>query len=121
MQGGICTRFVASGSPLSARKHWIAGSLHPAGSITVDDGAAKALRSGKSLLPAGVVAVEGEFDRGDAVLIHNLQRAIIGRGLIAYSSEDARRIQGKQSQDIESIIGFKRRDVLIHRDDMVLE
>jgi glutamate 5-kinase len=116
-----CTRFIAKGSPLSARKHWIAGSLHPAGSITIDDGALSALKSGKSLLPAGVVAVEGQFARGDAVLIRNQQGMVMGRGLISYSAEDARRIKGKQSKDIEAILGFKRRDVLIHRDDMVLE
>ena len=121
VKGGRCTRFIAPQNPLSARKHWIAGSLHPAGSVTVDDGAVAALKSGKSLLPAGVVGVEGEFDRGDAVLIKDKQGSIIGRGLIAYASIDALRIQGKKSQNIEKILGFKRRDVLIHRDDMVLE
>lgn len=120
-QGGKCTRFTAQGSPLSARKHWIAGSVHPAGSVTVDDGAAKALKSGKSLLPAGVVAIDGEFDRGDAVLIKDMNGAVLAKGLIAYASEDASRIKGKKSQEIEQILGFKRRDVLIHRDDMVME
>ena len=115
------TIFKAKETPLSARKHWIAGSIHPAGSISVDDGAAMALKSGKSLLPAGVTAVEGPFDRGDAVLIRNKLGTILGKGLIAYASEDALRIIGKKSQEIEQILGFKRRDVLIHRDDMVLE
>ena len=121
MNGSKCTYFTAHGSPLSARKHWIAGSLHPAGSVTIDDGAVTALKSGKSLLPAGVTAIEGDFERGDAVLIKDKQSTIIGKGLISYAAADAVRIQGKKSQEIEQILGFKRRDVLIHRDDMVLE
>jgi len=119
--GGKHTRFVAHGTPKSARKHWIAGSLHPAGNITVDDGAAKALASGKSLLPAGVSAIEGRFERGDAVFIRDGKGHVIGKGLIAYNSTDAQKILGKKSQDIEAILGFKRRDVLIHRDDLALE
>ena len=121
MSGSKSTRFVAQGSPLSARKHWISGSIHPAGTIMVDDGALAALKSGKSLLPAGVTAISGQFDRGDAVLIKDKSGASIGKGLIAYAAEDAARIIGKKSQEIEQILGFKRRDVLIHRDDMVLE
>jgi glutamate 5-kinase len=121
MQGGKHTRFTARQNPLSARKHWIAGSIHPAGSIVIDDGAVKALKSGKSLLPAGVKTIRGTFDRGDAVIIQDMNGATLGKGLIAYASEDALRIQGKQSAEIEKILGFKRRDVLIHRDDMVLE
>lgn len=119
--GGTHTLFVAQNSPHSARKHWIAGSLHAAGSVTVDTGAETALKNGKSLLPAGVTTIEGEFDRGDAVLIKNLSGSILGKGLIAYSAADARRILGKKSKEIEQILGFKRRDVLIHRDDMALE
>ena len=120
-EGGRHTRFIAEGSPMNARKHWIAGSVHPAGSVTIDDGAARALKSGKSLLPAGVVAVEGEFDRGDAVLIRDMNGATIAKGIIAYDARDARAILGRQSDEIEKILGFKRRDVLIHRDDLVLE
>ncbi len=119
--GGTFTRFIAQESPLSARKRWIAGSIHPAGSVTIDDGAATALKSGKSLLPAGVTAIDGTFDRGDAVLIRDMQGNVLGKGLIAYGAADAARIKGKKSRDIEQILGFKRRDVLIHRDDMVLE
>jgi glutamate 5-kinase len=119
--GGKHTLFVAQESPLGARKRWIAGSIHPAGSLTVDKGAAGALKGGKSLLPAGVVAVDGDFDRGDAVLIRDEAGNTLGKGIIAYGSEDARRIRGKQSQEIEQILGFKRRDVLIHRDDMALD
>ncbi len=121
MQGGKHTHFMAKGTPRTARKEWIAGSLHASGVIVVDDGAAGALVSGKSLLPAGVVKVEGQFDRGDAVLIKSKDGRLLGKGLIAYASEDAGRIAGKKSQEIEQILGFKRRDVLIHRDDMVLE
>lgn len=119
--GGRHTHFIAHGTPKSARKHWIAGSVHPAGSVTVDDGAVKALKSGKSLLPAGVTRLEGVFDRGDTILIKDQSGTVIGKGLSAYAADDAARILGKQSQDIEKILGFKRRDVLIHRDDMVLE
>lgn len=117
--GAKHSMFIAKESPLSARKHWISGSLLPTGILHVDAGAANALKSGKSLLPAGVVKVEGEFERGDAVII--MAGNPIGRGLISYSSEDAKRIIGKKSAEIEQILGFKRRDVLIHRDDMVLE
>jgi glutamate 5-kinase len=119
--GGKHTHFHAKENPLSARKHWIAGSVHAAGRITIDEGAVTALKSGKSLLPAGVKAIEGSFGRGDAVIIRDSQGKTLGKGLIAYSAEDAVRIMGKKSQDIEQILGFKRRDVLIHRDDMVLD
>lgn len=118
--GGKHTHFAALGNPKSARKHWIAGSVHPAGSVVVDAGAAKALQSGKSLLPAGVTAVEGVFDRGDTVLIKDQNGATLGKGLSAYAAEDAVRILGRKSEDIEKILGFKGRSVLIHRDDMVL-
>ncbi len=120
-KGAPHTRFIAQGSPHSARKHWISGSIHPAGSIAIDAGAEAALKKGKSLLPAGVTSVTGEFDRGDAVLIKTASGDTIGKGLIAYSASDATRIIGKKSTEIEQILGFKRRDVLIHRDDMALE
>lgn len=121
MGGRRCTRFIAKQNPIGARKHWIAGSLHPAGSVVIDDGAASALKSGKSLLPAGVRAIEGTFARGDAVIIKDQQGRVLGKGLIAYSAEDAQRIKGQKSREIEKILGFKRKDVLIHRDDLVLE
>jgi len=121
MNGGTHTLFTAHDTPMNARKNWIAGSVHAAGSIVIDDGAARALKGGKSLLPAGVVKVEGEFDRGDAVQVRDMNGVTLAKGIIAYSGEDARLIMGKQSGDIESILGYKRRDVLIHRDDMVLE
>jgi glutamate 5-kinase len=102
------------------RKQWIAGLLKPAGTLHVDEGAAKALRGGKSLLPAGVTKVEGRFDRGDAVLVKDAAGSELARGLSAYSSEDARRVQGRRSQDLEAILGYRGRDELIHRDDLVL-
>lgn len=121
LEDGRHTRFIAKDSPMGARKRWIAGSLHPAGSVTVDDGAAAALAGGKSLLPAGAIAVEGNFARGDAVLIKNAKGQVIGKGLIAYDTPDACRILGKKTQEIEKILGVNRRRVLIHRDDMALE
>jgi glutamate 5-kinase len=118
--GGKHTRFIASVSPLSARKNWIAGDMHPTGEVWIDDGAAKALAGGKSLLPAGVTLAAGNFKRGDTVNIVNNTR-VLGKGLIAYDSEDANIIIGKHSREFEALLGFKGRDVLIHRDDMVLD
>lgn len=120
-EGGKATWFIAPTTPARARKHWISGSLTPAGTITIDDGAAEALRNGKSLLPAGVTEVEGQFGRGDAVLIRDAQGREIGKGLIAYSRDDAMRIVGRKTGEIEAILGFKGRNALIHRDDMVLK
>ncbi len=119
--GGKHTRFVAKGNPLSARQKWIAGDMHLAGSVVVDAGAAKALGQGKSLLPAGVKAVSGDFERGDTVAITDVAGRVLGKGIIAYDSEDAARILGKHSREFEALLGFKGRDVLIHRDDMVLD
>ncbi len=117
--GAPCTWFIPSAEP-TARKRWIAGSLKPVGSFTLDDGAVRALAGGKSLLPAGVVAVEGEFQRGDAVSIRTRDGRVLGCGLSAYSSEDARRIVGHRSAEIEALLGYRGRDELIHRDDLVL-
>ena len=118
--GGRCTWFVAQTSPKTVRKQWIAGLLQPAGALHVDAGAARALRGGKSLLPAGVTQVEGRFDRGDVVIVRDADGAEIARGLSAYSSEDARRASGRRSQELEAILGYRGRDELIHRDDLVL-
>ncbi len=119
-QGGACSWFIASDTPLSARKHWIAATNIPAGTVMIDDGAVNALRQGKSLLPAGVTDIHGRFDRGDTVVIHDANGQELGKGLINYATDDAMRILGKKSGDIASILGYKGRDVLIHRDDMVL-
>ena len=118
--GARCTWFVAEASPRTVRKQWIAGSLKPAGTLHVDDGAAGALRDGKSLLPAGITRVEGRFDRGDAVSVRDPAGTELARGLSAYSSEDARRVCGRRSRELEAILGYRGRDEIIHRDDLVL-
>jgi glutamate 5-kinase len=119
--GARATWFVPDGGPRTARKQWIYGSMNPVGALAVDDGAARALAKGGSLLPAGVTAVEGDFQRGDCVLVRNAQERVLGRGLIGYSAEECRQLQGRQSTDIEAILGYRRRDELIHRDDLVME
>jgi glutamate 5-kinase len=118
--GAPCTWFLASSDPVTARKRWIAGNLEARGTVEIDAGAEKALAGGKSLLPAGVTRVDGQFDRGDAVIIRAKDGREIGRGLIAYSHEDAQRIAGKKSTEIERILGHAGRAELIHRDDMAL-
>jgi glutamate 5-kinase len=115
-----CTWFLPQASPLSARKAWIAGSLKPQGALTLDAGALKALLSGKSLLPAGVTRVDGQFERGDAVRVLAPDGREVARGLSAYSAGDARRIRGHKSGEIETILGYRGRDEIIHRDDLVL-
>jgi glutamate 5-kinase len=121
VEGGRCTWFVAAANPRTARKRWIAGSLKPAGELVVDKGAEGALRKGSSLLPAGVTTVTGRFDRGDLVTVRTADGKEIGRGLIAYSDEDARRIAGHKTGEIEEILGYRGRDELIHRDDLALD
>ena len=117
---GRCTWFLTPANPVTARKKWIAGSLEPKGTVTIDAGAVTALRRGKSLLPAGVKRVDGQFSRGDAVVIRGPDGAEIARGLVAYDAEDADRIKGRSSADILVILGFEGRAAMVHRDDMVL-
>lgn len=119
--GARCTWFVAGASPKAARKRWIASALEPRGVITIDDGAFQALGRGRSLLPAGVKSVEGDFQRGDAVVIKIADGRVAGRGLSAYSAADARRIVGHKSDEIERILGYRGRDEMIHRDDLVVD
>lgn len=119
--GGRVTWFLPDATPLTARKQWISGSLKPGGALVVDAGAGRALARGKSLLPAGVVKVEGRFKRGDAVAVKNQAGEHLGLGLIAYSAPDARRIAGAKSKEIEAILGYRGRDEMIHRDDLVLD
>ncbi len=119
-QGARCTWFTAVENPVTARKKWIAGSLEPRGTLTIDAGAVAALRRGNSLLPVGVVKVEGNFARGDAVIIRGPDGAEIGRGLCAYDAEDAQKIVGRASADIASIIGFSGRAEIVHRDNLVI-
>jgi glutamate 5-kinase len=116
-----CSWFLPEGSPLSARKKWIKGSLKPAGVLTVDDGAVRALSVGKSLLPAGVTSIEGDFKRGDVVDVRDRLGRVLARGLVAYAAEDARRIAGRKSAEIERLLGFRGRDEMVHRDDLVVE
>src|SRR6202521_186026 len=118
--GARCTWFVPSSTPVATRKQWIAGTLRPAGAIVIDDGAVRALMGGKSLLPAGVTRAMGRFDRGDTVSIIGPDGTEIGRGICAYSDVDAARIIGRKSADIEKVLGFRGRDEIVHRDDLVL-
>ena len=118
--GARATRFHASTSPAAARKRWIAGGLKVEGTLHVDAGAVAALASGKSLLPAGIAQVDGRFERGDAVKICAPGGREIARGLAAYSDADARAIAGRRTADIETILGYRGRDAMIHRDDLAL-
>jgi glutamate 5-kinase len=119
-KGARATLFAPHATPAAAYKQWIAGALAPQGSLTVDAGAAAALKAGKSLLPAGVRAVEGGFGRGDAVVVRDEAGREIARGLAAYSAEAARAIKGLRSDAIEGVLGYAGRGVLIHRDDLVV-
>jgi glutamate 5-kinase len=118
--GAPCTWFLTPANPVTARKRWIAGSLEPRGTLTVDAGAVTALRSGRSLLPAGVTRIDGRFARGDAVVVRGPDGGEVGRGLVAYDAEDAERIKGRSSSDIVLILGLEGRAEMIHRDDLVI-
>src|SRR5579871_1235716 len=118
--GGPCTWFLTPANPVTARKRWIAGSLEPKGTLTIDAGAVSALRAGKSLLPAGVIRVEGQFARGDSVVVRGPDTREIGRGLVAYDAEDAEKIKGRSSPDVMVILGISGRAEMIHRDDLVV-
>lgn len=120
IDGARCTWFVPSASPRAARKEWIAGSLKPRGTLVIDDGAVAALAKGKSLLPAGVRAVEGGFQRGDLVRVTDGAGRELARGLSAYAAADAELIKGRKTREIEAVLGYRGRDEVIHRDDMVL-
>lgn len=120
-EGARCTWFPASATPASARKAWIGGHLEPRGDIRLDPGAVRALQSGKSLLPAGVTEVSGAFSRGDAVRVLGPDGRTVGRGLVAYDCAEARLIAGRNSREIEAIVGYPGRAEMIHRDDLVLE
>jgi glutamate 5-kinase len=119
-EGARCTWFVAETSPLTVRKQWIAGTLQAVGELHVDAGAVRALRDGRSLLPAGVTRVEGRFDRGDPVVVRGPDGVEVARGLSAYSQADAERIRGRRSSELPALLGFRGRDEMIHRDDLVL-
>jgi len=118
--GAPCTWFLTAANPVTARKKWIAGSLEPRGILTIDAGAVAALRRGKSLLPAGVIRIDGQFTRGDAVIIRGPDGDDIGRGLVAYDAEDAEKIKGRSSADILLILGYQGRTEMVHRDHLVV-
>jgi glutamate 5-kinase len=118
--GARSTWFVPHSTPVAARKQWIAGTLRPAGAVRIDAGASQALRMGKSLLPAGVTGTLGRFEVGDTISVITADGAEIARGIAAYSDSDATRILGRKSGEIEAILGFRGRDELIHRDDLVM-
>ena len=119
-EGGRATWFVAATKPQLARKHWIATSVQTNGTLVIDEGAERALNQGKSLLPAGVMRVEGSFDRGDTVAVKNATGSLIARGICGYTAEEAKRILGKKTDAIGGILGYEGRDTLIHRDDLAL-
>jgi glutamate 5-kinase len=117
----VGTLFVPGDGVLSSRKHWIAYGAKPAGKVIVDAGAGRAMATqGKSLLPAGICAVEGDFDAGDTVAVCDEQGREIARGLVAYGANDLRKIQRLQSAAIEATLGYKSLDEAIHRDDLVV-
>ncbi len=120
-EGARASWFLPAVEPLAARKSWIAGMLEPQGTITVDAGAAAALGRGKSLLPAGAISVDGDFQRGDAVRVAGPDGRVLGIGVSAFSAEDTTRVLGKKTGDIEAILGYKGRSELIHADDLALE
>ncbi|MBQ8347415.1 MAG: glutamate 5-kinase [Alphaproteobacteria bacterium] len=118
---GEGTWFLADKSPISARKAWIGGAIKPRGTLVLDAGAVKALDKGKSLLPAGIKAVKGSFERGDAVTLEDENGLFLGKGLTAYNARDAKAIAGRHSNEIESILGYHGQDEIIHRDDLFTE
>ncbi|MGA8708966.1 MAG: glutamate 5-kinase [Steroidobacteraceae bacterium] len=118
--GARCSWFVPASTPLASRKQWIAGTLRPAGAIRIDAGALRALRGGKSLLPAGVIGTVGRFDSGDTVSVLSPDGVEIARGIAAYSDGDSARIMGRKSAEIETQLGFRGPEELIHRDDLVI-
>ena len=118
--GGRYTIFNASDTPAAARKQWMAGVLDVSGELSLDDGAIGALQDGYSLLPVGVIDVSGDFSRGDVVTLKALSGKVVGRGLAEYSSDEASRLSGVQSDQIENVLGYRGRSVMVHRDELVL-
>jgi len=114
------TWFLTPGNPVTSRKKWIAGSLEPKGTLVIDAGAVAALRRGNSLLPVGVIRADGQFARGDAVIVRGPDGAEIGRGLVAYDATDAEKIKGRPSGDVLLLLGIEGRAEMIHRDDLAL-
>ncbi len=120
LSGGPATLIREAASAANARQRWIAGRLKPSGAVHIDAGAAKALRDGASLLPAGITKVVGAFLRGDAVSLVGPDGALIGQGLAAYHSDEIERIAGRKSEEIEELLGYRRRPAVIEKNDMAL-
>jgi len=118
--GAKCSLFHAKLNPMAARQNWIAGTLHPKGHVVVDDGALKALQAGKSLLPAGIISVSGQFERGDVISVETTTGVQIARGLTHYSHSETDKIKGQKSTAFQKLVGFEGRAELIHADDLVL-
>ncbi|MEN5228235.1 glutamate 5-kinase [Brevundimonas naejangsanensis] len=121
LDGARASLILAPATPLAAWKQWIAGSVAPGGALTLDAGAVAALRAGKSLLPSGVVAVSGDFSKGDSVRLNGPDGARLGVGLATYAADEIALIRGRHSDAIESLLGYRGPSVVIHRDDLVLE
>ena len=119
IQNQKCTWFIPKVSKLDARKQWIIGSIAPKGEVIIDDGAIKAISNGKSLLPAGVIKINGTFEKGDHVVIKNQNNVECGRGLTSFSSLEIEKIKGFHSSKIENILGYPSREEIIHKDDLV--
>jgi glutamate 5-kinase len=119
VNSGLGTVFLADDEPQAARKTWLAGRMRAEGQIVIDAGAARALKDGASLLAAGVRGVDGAFDRGDVVDVR-LDGAVVARGLSSYSADEARRIMGLKTADIEAVLGYAPRAAMIHRDNLVV-
>jgi glutamate 5-kinase len=118
--GARCTVFQATATPAAARKQWLAGVLKVSGELQIDQGAVQALRDGSSLLPVGVAMVVGNFRRGDVIALKDRSGTEIGRGLAEYSSDDAVRLVGIRSDQIEKVLGYRERATMVHRDELVL-
>ena len=119
--GARATFIAPSATMAGARRRWIAGRLKPIGEIIVDDGAAAAIHSGKSILPAGVISVAGDFERGAAIKVLNVNGVVIAQGLAAYNAIEIAAVAGKRSDEIEKILGYRRRPAIIERDDLIVK
>ena len=113
--------FKAKDNPLNLRKQWISGALQVKGKITIDDGATKAIKKGYSILPAGILSTEGEYEKGDLIKIVDQSKTFIGTGLTHFNNSEVELIKGSKSENIETILGYRGKDEVVHRDDLVLE
>ena len=119
MENKKCTWFLPKISKLDARKQWIIGSVAPKGEVIIDAGAVRAIGNGKSLLPAGVTKINGNFEKGDHILVKNMNNVECGRGLSSFSSKEIEKIKGSHSSKIKEILGYSSREEIIHKDDLV--